>query len=120
MLGSWLGYMLSLAALLFTSLGIGFIFSLVAQSDSQAIQFSMITLLATVFFSGAFVNPQTLHGAVRLISWTLPATYGISLLQNIMLRGSVVDASLLLGLTAYGVGLFVVAFLLLRRRMDNA
>jgi ABC-2 type transport system permease protein len=117
MLGSWLGYSLSLAALIFTSLGIGFIFSLVARSDSQAIQFSMITLLATVFFSGAFVNLQTLHGSVRLISWTLPATYGISLLQNIMLRGSSADPRLLLGLAAIGLGLFLVALWLLRRRM---
>jgi len=120
MLGSWLGYSLSLAALVFTSLGIGFIFSLLARSDSQAIQFSMITLLATVFFSGAFVDLQTLHGSVRLISWTLPATYGISLLQNIMLRGSTADPTLLLGLTAFGIGLFIVALLLLQRRMGSS
>ena len=77
-------------------------------------------LLATVFFSGAFVDLQTLHGSVRLISWTLPATYGISLLQNIMLRGSTADPMLLLGLTVFGVGLFIVALLLLQRRMSSS
>ena len=117
MLGSWLGYSLSLAVLVFTSLGIGFVFSLLARSDSQAIQFSMIVLLATVFFSGAFVNLDTLHGTVRLISWTLPATYGITLLQNIMLRGSGADPTLLLSLTAIGIGLFLAALWLLQRRM---
>jgi len=120
MLGSWLGYSLSLAALLFTSLSIGFVFSLVVSTGSQAIQFSMITLLATVFFSGAFINLHTLQGAVRLVSWTLPATYGISLLQNIMLRGSAADPVLLLSLTAIGLGLFSVALLLLHRRMGSA
>jgi ABC-2 type transport system permease protein len=118
MLGGWFSYSLSLAAVVFASLGIGFVVSLVAQTDSQAVQFSMITLLATVFFSGAFMNLHMLEGPVRLVSWTLPATYGILLLQNIMLRGSSVDMGLLASLAAIGVGLFIMALWLLRRRMS--
>ncbi|HXV42157.1 MAG TPA: ABC transporter permease, partial [Anaerolineae bacterium] len=76
MLGTWLSYGLVIAALIFTSLGIGFVISLLAQTDSQAVQYSMIVLLASVFFSGAFLALQTLWEPVRVVSWALPATYG--------------------------------------------
>jgi len=54
---------------------------------------------------------------VRTISWLLPATYGIRLLQNIMLRREVIDLGLLVNLAAIGVTLFLIAWLLLHRRM---
>ena len=120
MLGSWYNYTLSLGAVIFTSLGIGFVVSLVARTDSQAVQFSMITLLATVFFSGAFMSLENLSGPVRVVSWTLPATYGVLLLQNIMLRGSTADYTLLLSLTTIGLALFVAALLLLRHRLAHS
>ena len=120
MLGAWLSYGLVIAALIFTSLGIGFVISLLAQTDSQAVQYSMIVLLASVFFSGAFLALQTLWEPVRVVSWALPATYGILLLQNIMLRGHLADPILLGGLTAIGGGLFIVALWLLHRVMARS
>lgn len=120
MLGSWLSYSLSLAALIFTSLGLGFVISLIAKTDTEAVQYSMILLLTSVFFSGAFVNLNTLWKPVQVISWAMPATYGISLLQNIMLRGTLANSLLLSGLTAIGLGLFVLAWVLLRRVMARS
>jgi ABC-2 type transport system permease protein len=120
MLGTWLSYGLVIAALIFTSLGIGFVISLLAQTDSQAVQYSMIVLLASVFFSGAFLALQTLWEPVRVVSWALPATYGILLLQNIMLRGHLANPILLGGLTAIGGGLFIVALWLLHRVMARS
>jgi len=120
MLGTWLSYGLVIAALIFTSLGIGFVISLLAQTDSQAVQYSMIVLLASVFFSGAFLGLQTLWEPVRAVSWALPATYGIVLLQNIMLRGHLANPILLGSLTALGAGLFIVALWLLHRVMARS
>lgn len=120
MLGLWLSYVLVLAALIFTSLGYGFVISLVSQTDSQAVQYSMIALLAAVFFSGFFLSLETLWAPVRMVSWALPATYGIILLQNIMLRGYLANLPLLATLTAIGVVLFFVALLLLRRQMARS
>ncbi|MCK6628660.1 MAG: ABC transporter permease [Anaerolineae bacterium] len=117
MLGQWLSYALTVAGLVFASLGIGFVISLVAKTDSEAVQYSMIVLLTSVFFSGAFVNLESLWQPVRVVGWLMPATYGILLLQNIMLRGFLANAVWLLGLTAFGVGFFVLAWLLLRRLM---
>jgi ABC-2 type transport system permease protein len=104
MLGNWLDFSLSLLALVFTSLGMGFFISLRANTDTEAVQYSMIALLMTVFFSGAFVSLHNLWEPVRIVSWMLPATYGISLLQNIMLRGVQANFILLWGLTAFGLG----------------
>lgn len=120
MLGPWLSYALVIMALLFTSLGIGFVISLVSQTDSQAVQYSMIVLLTSVFFSGAFLSIQTLWEPIRTVSWALPATYGILLLQDIMLRGSLANQILLTALTTIGVGLLILAWILLRRMMARA
>ena len=120
MLGSWLGYCLSIAALIFTSLGLGFVISLIAKTDSEAVQYSMILLLTSVFFSGAFINLNTLWKPVQVVSWAVPATYGISLLQNIMLRGFLPNPILLPALAAIGLGLFLLAWLLLSRTMARS
>jgi ABC-2 type transport system permease protein len=120
MLGNWLSFSLTTAALIFTSLGIGFVISLIARTDSEAVQYAMIVLLTSVFFSGAFVSLDALWQPVRLVSWAVPATYGILILQNIMLRGFLANPVLLISLTAIGVGFFVLAWVLLHRMMARA
>jgi hypothetical protein len=52
-----------------------------------------------------------------MVSWAVPATYGILLLQNIMLRGFVINVNVLFSLIAIGAALFFIAWLLLRRLM---
>lgn len=117
MLGTWLGYTVVVVALLYTSLAMGFAISSISQTDSQAVQYSMIVLLASIFFSGFFIALHRLLTGVHLVSWLLPATYGTALLQDIMLRGLPPDSTLLLGLILYGVLLFTFAWWRLRRLM---
>jgi ABC-2 type transport system permease protein len=117
MLGSWIHYALTVMVLLFTSLGLGFVLSLLAQTTSQAVQYSMLALLISVFFTGFFLNLDLLRPAVRAISWAIPATYGIRLLQDIMLRGRAVNLMWEGILAAIGIGLALVAWYLLRRAM---
>ena len=117
MLGNWLTYLLVLFLLLFTSLGLGLVISLLSTTDSQAVQLSMLVLLASVFFSGFFMALHLLLPAVRVVSWMLPVTYGIQMLQQIMLRGQPPSLLLLGGLLAMGLSLFVIAWFLLSRLM---
>lgn len=119
MLGNWTYYVLTLMAVVFASLGAGFVISLVSQSTSQAVQYAMIVLLASIFFSGFFLGLDLLQPFVRVVSWALPTTYGTQLLQNIMLRGLFTggDQMLLLALTVIGLVLLVLALVLLRRKM---
>jgi ABC-2 type transport system permease protein len=119
MLGNWFNYILILIALLFTSLGFGFLISTSAQSDSQAIQGAMIVLLASIFFSGFFLPLYRLSVFVHLLSWSLPATYGTTLLQDVMLRGQVPNIVLILALLGIGLVLFLISWWRLRRMMAH-
>jgi ABC-2 type transport system permease protein len=117
MLGSWSDYAVTLAVLLFSSLGIGFLISLVSPTDSQAVQYSMIVLLASVFLSGFLMNLLLLSDAIRVVSWTLPATYGIAQVQNIALRAEPLNPLLIAGMAGLGLIFFWISYVLLRRTM---
>jgi ABC-2 type transport system permease protein len=119
MLGSWLNYALVLMVLLFTAMGVGFMISLLARTEMQAVQYSMFVLLGSVFFSGFFLDLRYLWTPVQTFSWMLPATYAIRLLQSVMLRGYPIDQVLFYILLAIGLGLFILAWLLLRRRLQK-
>jgi ABC-2 type transport system permease protein len=119
MLGNWWNIVLVVGALLFTSLGIGFILSLISQTDSQAVQYTMLTLLTAVFFSGFILTLDMIWQPVRVVSWALPTTYGIILLRDIMLRGIAPNMMLVGGLIALGVGLCILAWIMLRRMITT-
>ena len=115
--GNWAHYAMAIVALLFASLGVGFVLSLLAQTRSQAAQYSMLALLTSVFFTGFFLNLELLRSSVRAISRAIPATYAIRLLQDIVLRGRPINLMWVGVLTGIGAGLFLVAWFLLRRAM---
>jgi ABC-2 type transport system permease protein len=119
MLGNWWYFALVIAAVLLTSLGIGFVISIVSQTDSQAVQFSMIVLLASVFFTGFIMSLDMFWEPVRVISWLLPTTYGTLLLRDIALRGIDPNWALLGGLTAIGLVLMLISWLLMRRLITS-
>jgi ABC-2 type transport system permease protein len=118
MFGRWEDYALAVVVLLFTSLAVGFLISLISDTDTQAVQYSMLLLLASIFFSGFFLDLRLMWEPMKVLAWSLPATYGIQMLQNIMLRGASAPATLIQGLALIGAGLFLVNWLLLRRRME--
>ena len=115
MLGNWWNVALVMAVVLFTSLGIGFIISLISQTDTQAVQLTMIILLTSVFFSGFLMSLDTIAKPVQVISWSLPTTYGIVMLRDIFLRGAMPNLLLLAGLGAIGIALMLLAWFMLRR-----
>jgi hypothetical protein len=55
-------------------------------------------------------------GPEVVVSYLLPATYGIALLQDVMLRGGPGNAGFLLALTAIAMGLFLACLGLLQWR----
>lgn len=116
-LGDWSYFLLVVLALLLTSLGLGFHISLSARSDSQAIQYGMLTLLSAIFFSGFFLPLYRLALPVQIVSWLLPATYGTVMLQDVMLRGQRPSLLLILGLFTFAAVLFLLAWFRLGRQM---
>ena len=117
MLGDWGSYALVLFALLCASLSLGFFVSLSAQTDSQAIQSAMVILLASIFFSGFFLALYRLWEPVQVVSWALPVTYGINLLQAVMLRGQFPNPLLIGALFLYALLLFLFNWWRLSRVM---
>jgi ABC-2 type transport system permease protein len=119
MLGQWPDYVAALVILIFTSLALGFLISLISQTDTQAVQYSMLVLLASIFFSGFFLDLRLMWEPIRVVAWSLPATYGIRMLHDIMLRGGLSPAIIFLGISAIGIALFLLDWRLLRHHMEG-
>jgi len=109
-----------LALTLFASIGLGFVLSLISATDAQAVQYTMIVLLASLFFSGFFLSIGRMEGIARYIGWLLPVTYGMDMLRDVMLRGVNPSRHSLIGLCAYGVIAFGLSLYGTRRRMTTA
>jgi ABC-2 type transport system permease protein len=120
MLGNWGYFSAALAALMFAALGVGFVISLLSQTTSQAVQYSMLMLLFSIFFSGFFLDLRLMWDQIRFISWGIPATYGLRLLQEVMFRANLLSAPVIGGLLAYGVVMFILSWILLGRQMRQS
>lgn len=115
----WL-VVLAVALLLLASIGVGLLIAVVSDSERQAVQLSLLVLLASVFFSG-FVLPITeFSEPVRSIAYALPVTHGIRLLQDLMLRGTTNHAWELVALGVIALVTLFLAWFLLRRGMTRA
>jgi ABC-2 type transport system permease protein len=115
MVGQWRDVAITLGLVLLASVGLGFVISLVSHSDTQAVQYSTIALLASLFFSGFFLAVSRLTYPARLISWLLPSTFGIRLLRDVMLRGVGLNGPVLGALGLYAVIAVVVSYVGTRR-----
>src|SRR5207253_3649451 len=78
----------SLTAVIFASLGVGFLIATLSRTENQAVQLAMMSLIASVFFGGFFIQLETLRPFAQVVSYLLPVTYGIRDLQDVMLRGA--------------------------------
>lgn len=118
-LGPWQDYVLAVVILLFTSLGLGFLISLISQTDTQAVQYSMLLMLASIFFSGVFLDLRLMREPITALAWSLPATYGIRMLQDVMLRGASIPSAIFQGIAIIGIVLFLIDWRLLKRKMES-
>ncbi len=101
------------------SAALGMVLSLSARSDSQAVQYAMLVLLASLFFGGFLLDLDALNYPVKLISLVIPVTYGTSLLRDVMLRGSSPDLWDVVGLASTSLVYSVVALRLMARRLKQ-
>ena len=120
MLGSPALLALVIALLVGASLGLGLLISIVSDSERQAVQLSLLVLLASVFFSGFVLPISEFNAPVRVAAHAIPVTSGITLTQDVMLRGAI-GAPWQAGLlAAIGLALLVTCWILLRRAMSRA
>lgn len=108
------------ALLTFASVGLGLLISTVVDSEQQAVQLSMLVLLASVFLSGFVLPLDEFHQGVQWLANLLPVTHGLRLLQDYMLRGGSYALWHLWALAAAGIVLFLACALTLRRALAKA
>lgn len=120
LLGSSATFVAIIGTLILVSLSIGMIISLASKTDSQAVQLTMLVLLASVFFSGFFVSLDSLMPWVRGISYAMPATYAILALQDVMLRGQTPETWQLLFPGLGALALFVIAARWFGKRLSSS
>jgi ABC-2 type transport system permease protein len=114
-LGDWALLVLTLAFVIFASIGLGFFIAAISKSESQAVQIAMLVLLASVFFSGFFLRTEVFWQPVRALAYALPVTYGIQASQVVMLRGGTPGPILLIALLLLGTFFCLLSFILFNR-----
>ena len=112
-------YAAMVVGVLLASLALGMVLSSISSTESQAVQFAMLTLLAGMFFSGFILGLDNLAYPVKYISWTLPVTYGIRSFQTVMLLGERPATEDVVGLAALVVVYGSIAVFALRRSLRS-
>jgi ABC-2 type transport system permease protein len=120
MLASPIAIALVLGFLLLASLGLGMLISVISDSERQAVQLSLLTLLASVFFSGFVLPIDEFVPAVQVAVGILPVTHGINLLQSAMLTGTISAPWHFVALAVIGMLFLAVSWAFLRRELRPA
>jgi ABC-2 type transport system permease protein len=110
----------TIALFLLASIGVGLVIAVISDSERQAVQLSLLVLLASVFFSGFVLGIDEFTAPVRAIAYLLPVTHGIVLLQDLMLRGGTNAAWELGALALIALVTLLVSWSLMRRSMTTA
>lgn len=111
---------LSVGLVLLAALALGMVISMISRTEIQAVQYAMLSLLASMFFSGFMLSIDLLAYPVRYLSYAIPVTYGISMVQDVMLRGLMPKPRDIIGLCALLAVYGSLAVFLLRRKLAKA
>lgn len=115
--GNVLWVAVGVMGVLLSSTALGTLISLISKSDTQAVQYALLALLAGLFFGGFFLDLDSFTYPVKAVAWTLPVTYGVRILRDVMLRGVDPATGDLAGLAAATTVYLALASVLLVRRM---
>jgi len=107
------------ALLIVASLGVGFVFSCISNSDSTAIQLSMLMLLVSIFFSGFFLPIANFERFMQPLMNLIPLTQGIEGFQNILLKGYAPSLANWLYLAGVALIMYIVTQVLFHRQLSH-
>ena len=120
--GSVATFALGALLFLFVTLGTGVLISSVSQTQGQAIQLAMMTMLPQFLLSGLFFPLYSMPWGVRWIGYLLPLTWFIKIARGVMVRGTPIGALWLplVILAAMAVVVFTASTLRFRRDLAPA
>jgi ABC-2 type transport system permease protein len=90
--GSPLVFALGALLFLFVTVGIGVLISTVSETQGQAIQLAIMTMLPQILLSGLIFPLQAMAAGVRWIGYLLPLTYFVQVARGVMVRGAPFEA----------------------------
>ncbi len=90
--GSLAVFALGALLFVFVTLGLGVLISSVSQTQGQAIQLAVMTLLPQVLLSGLIFPLASIVAGVRWIAYLLPLTYFTQISRGVMLRAEPIGA----------------------------
>jgi ABC-2 type transport system permease protein len=120
--GSVATFALGSVLFLFVTLGLGVLISTVSQTQGQAIQLAIMTMVPQFLLSGLFFPLYAMPWGVRWIGYLLPLTWFVKIARGVMVRGAPIDALWLpfLVLAVMAAGVFALSTLRFRRDLAPA
>jgi ABC-type multidrug transport system permease subunit len=120
--GSAATFALGALLFLFVTLGTGVLISSVSETQGQAIQLAMMTMLPQFLLSGLFFPLYSMPWGVRWIGYLLPLTWFIKVARGVMVRGAPIGALWLplAILAVMAVAVFTASTLRFRRDLAPA
>ena len=117
--GSVATFALGALLFLFVTLGTGVLISSVSQTQAQALQLAVMTMVPQFLLSGLFFPLYSMPWAVRWIGYLLPLTWFIKVARGVMVRGTPIDALWLplVVLAVMAAVVFTVSTLRFRREL---
>ncbi len=115
--GAVIWVVVAVGGLVVSSIALGMLISMVAKSDTQAVQYALLALLAGLFFSGFFLDLDAFRYPFKAVAWTMPVTYGVRVLRDVMLRGASPAPLDLVGLAVLTLTYGGAAWFLFSRRL---
>lgn len=115
--GSVALFVLGAVLFLFVTLSVGVLISSVSETQGQAIQLTMMTLLPQILLSGFIFPVASMAAGVRWIAYLLPLKYFVDISRGVMLRGAPISALWfpLLMLAVLGAVVFTLSLVRFRR-----
>jgi len=118
--GSWVVFIAGALLFLLAVLGLGVLISTLSQTQGEAIQLAIMTMLPQVMLSGMIFPLTSMPWGVRWISYLLPLTYFIQIVRGVFLKATPIDALGVPFLALAALALVVLGLAVLRFRRDLA
>jgi ABC-2 type transport system permease protein len=105
---------------LVTALGIGVFISSVAKTQVEAFMMTFATIMPTIFLSGFYFPIEAMPGWLQVISYAIPARYGLVIIRSIVLKGVGLDilAQQVLAIVVFGAVVVTLAATRFKKKLD--
>ena len=118
--GSWFVFAAGAFIFLLAVLGVGVLISTLSQTQGEAIQLAIMTMLPQIMLSGMIFPLTSMPWGVRWISYLLPLTYFVQIVRGVFLKGTPIDALGVPFLALILLAVVVLGLAVLRFRRDLA